>query len=310
MAHKTLIGGTAYEIGGGRTLVGGTAYSIDKGKTLVGGTAYEIGLSNFPSVGTPLNDFTWEEIRMVSDAGLAAEYFTVGDIKTIVLNGTAGATAFSGLSVDVFIIGIDHNSTKEGANRIHFQIGKIGTAGICLCDSKLSTNSTTDGNFIMNTSNINTGGWNASYMRKTLLGNDSAPTSPSANTLLSCLPSDLRTVMKSVTKYSDNTGGGTEKASSVTATTDYLWLLAECEVHGSDTRCNKYEANSQMQYDYYKNGGSKSKYRHDKTTTSTRWWTRSANSGSTAGFCSVNESGVATYAGSKFSWGIAPAFAV
>ena len=43
MAHKTLIGGTAYEISGGKTLVNGTAYSIDKGKTLVGGTAYEVG---------------------------------------------------------------------------------------------------------------------------------------------------------------------------------------------------------------------------------------------------------------------------
>lgn len=43
MAHKTLIGGTAYEIGGGKTLVSGTAHSVDKGKTLVGGTAYEIG---------------------------------------------------------------------------------------------------------------------------------------------------------------------------------------------------------------------------------------------------------------------------
>lgn len=45
MAHKTLIGGTAYEISGGKTLVGGTAYSIDKGKTLVGGTAYEVGFA-------------------------------------------------------------------------------------------------------------------------------------------------------------------------------------------------------------------------------------------------------------------------
>ncbi len=43
MAHKTLIGGTAYEISGGKTLVGGTAYSIKNGKTLVGGTAYEVG---------------------------------------------------------------------------------------------------------------------------------------------------------------------------------------------------------------------------------------------------------------------------
>lgn len=43
MAHKTLIGGTAYEISGGKTLVDGTAYSIKNGKTLVGGTAYEVG---------------------------------------------------------------------------------------------------------------------------------------------------------------------------------------------------------------------------------------------------------------------------
>lgn len=45
MAHKTLVGGTAYEISGGKTLIDGTAYSIDKGKTLVGGTAYEVGFS-------------------------------------------------------------------------------------------------------------------------------------------------------------------------------------------------------------------------------------------------------------------------
>lgn len=43
MAHKTLVGGTSYEISGGKTLVDGTAYSISGGKTLVGGTAYEIG---------------------------------------------------------------------------------------------------------------------------------------------------------------------------------------------------------------------------------------------------------------------------
>lgn len=50
MAHKTLAGGTAYEIGGGKTLVGGTAYSIEKGKTLVGGTAY--GIEFKPKVAT------------------------------------------------------------------------------------------------------------------------------------------------------------------------------------------------------------------------------------------------------------------
>ena len=45
MAHKTLVGGTAYEVSGGKTLVGGTAYSIKNGKTLVGGTVYEVGFA-------------------------------------------------------------------------------------------------------------------------------------------------------------------------------------------------------------------------------------------------------------------------
>ena len=61
MAHKTLIGGTAYEIGGGRTLIGGTGYDIAGGRTLVGGTGYDI------SFGPPLSSFwfysndTWPE---------------------------------------------------------------------------------------------------------------------------------------------------------------------------------------------------------------------------------------------------------
>lgn len=48
MAHKTLIGGTAYEISGGRTLIDGTGYSIDKGRTKVDGTGYDIAF------GTPI----------------------------------------------------------------------------------------------------------------------------------------------------------------------------------------------------------------------------------------------------------------
>ena len=50
MAHKTLIGGTAYNISSGKSLVSGTTYSIKGGKTLIGGTGYSI---NFGSGGEP-----------------------------------------------------------------------------------------------------------------------------------------------------------------------------------------------------------------------------------------------------------------
>lgn len=42
MAHKNLVGGTAYDTKGGKCKAGGTGYSIKKGRTLVGGTGYDI----------------------------------------------------------------------------------------------------------------------------------------------------------------------------------------------------------------------------------------------------------------------------
>lgn len=45
MAHKVLVGGTAYDITKGRTLIGGTGYDITKGRTCVGGTGYDISFS-------------------------------------------------------------------------------------------------------------------------------------------------------------------------------------------------------------------------------------------------------------------------
>ena len=48
MGHKTLIGGTAYDIKGGKTLIGGTGYDIKKGVTLIGGTGYDISFGVEP----------------------------------------------------------------------------------------------------------------------------------------------------------------------------------------------------------------------------------------------------------------------
>ena len=52
MAHKTLIGGTAYEIKGGRDLIGGTGYAKKKGRVLVNGTGYDIPFSRGIPIGT------------------------------------------------------------------------------------------------------------------------------------------------------------------------------------------------------------------------------------------------------------------
>ena len=171
----------------------------------------------------------WKVIRKVSDEGKAKNWWSVGDTKSVTINGKVGATTISSLKVDAFIIGFNHNSGKEGSNRIHFLLGKISGKFVGLVDSSYGSTTSTSGAFTMNTSNTNSGGWGSSQMRSKVLGSASSPTSPTANTLLAALPSDLRAVMKSCTKYTDNKGGG-NTASNVSSTTDYLFLLSEYEV--------------------------------------------------------------------------------
>ena len=259
---------------------------------------------------TSLNDNTWATIKEVSDAGQGENYWSVGDTKRITINGKVGNFTFSNLAIDAFIIGFNHNSSREGTNRIHFQIGKIGGKDVCLCDSQYGSGQSGNGYFNMNPNNSNSGGWNGSYMRKTLLGNSGTPSSPPANSMLAALPSDLRAVMKSVTKYSDNTGGSPDNASYVTSTTDYLFLLAEFEYHGARSYANSAEKNFQLQYSYYKAGNSKVKYKHGETGTAANHWCRSVYVGYTGIFCLVSAYGSASYASANYSWGAAPGFAV
>lgn len=260
-------------------------------------------------ISNTLNENSWEDIKSVSDKGTGATYWNVGDYKNIQISGTVQGMSLNS-TVRAFILGFNHNSGKEGSNRIHFQIGKT-TSGtdIAFCDSNYSKFGSSQG-FRMNQSNINSGGWNGSYGRNTLLGNSGTPTAPPANSFMAALPADLRAVMKPVTKYTDNTGDSSNTSGAVTATTDYLFFLAEFEVQGVCSYANQYEQNYQAQYDYYKAGNSKVKYRHDATDTAVCHWCRSARYTGGASFCRVNTDGSIISNQASYSNGLAPGFCV
>ena len=260
-------------------------------------------------VSKTLSSNSWAVIKAVSDAGQGANYWSVGDTKRITLNGKVGAYTFSNFNVDVFILGFNHNSSKEGSNRIHFQIGKVSGKAVALCDSQYN-GSGSSAMFHMNSSDSNSGGWNGSYMRKNLLGNSNTPASTLENSLMAALPSDLLAVMKTVTKYTDNTGDGSNSSGNVTSTTDYLFLLAEFEVFGTRYYANQYEQNSQKQYEYYKAGNSRVAYNHSAVSTAVWWWLRSANCGSSNNFCDVYSDGSYGDSSAGCSAGLRPGFAV
>ena len=172
----------------------------------------------------------------------------------------------------------------------------------------------------------NYGGWAGSDLRYDILGStDVAPsgygsaptssragydatetcaTSPVANTLMSCLPSDLRAVMKPITKYTDNVGGDTYSESAVTETKDYLPLLSFFEVFGEDiANLNPYEKNNQMQYAYFTDDVYKYVSRDDYPNTFATWSLRSPASGH-YGYYSFFSGGVTNgYSGTNITYG-------
>ena len=309
---------TAHYTDGSSKTVAGYTYSptsqLSKGTTMITVSYSEGGVTKtttqsitVTAISSTLNSNSWATIKAVSDAGKGDNYWDVGDTKIITINGTVQGFTFSNLYISVFILGFNHNSSWDGNNRIHFQIGKISNKLVGLCDSNYG--SYVSSGFCMNTSRTNSGGWSNSHMRKTVLGNSGTPSSPPANSLLAALPADLRAVMKSVYLYTDNTGGGSDTASYVTATTDYLFLLAEFEYHGKRTYANSAEQNYQKQYDYYKAGNSKVHYRHDNTGSAVCAWTRSASSSGSSLFCRVGTDGTPIRDDAGISWALAPGFA-
>lgn len=337
MAHKTLINGTQYGIKGGKTLISGTSYSVKNGKTLIGGTGYDVNFVPTPEAST-LNGCSWANISEISEAGLGESYFSVGDTKAVTISGgTIGAEDFNTTTLYVYILGFNHNSDIEGTGITFgtFKTAQTGGIDVCWIDSYYS-NSHTSGTKCYNMNHWgkrNYSGWKGCDLRYDVLGStDTAPsgygsavttsrtgydasvtcaTSPVANTLMAALPSDLRAVMKPKTIYSDNTGGGSDTASYVTASVDYLPLLAEFEVHGARNYANSAEKNYQAQYTYYSNGNSKVKYRHSATSATAYWWVRSPGCSYNTYFCYVGTSGVAGInIGASTSYGLAPIFLV
>ena len=293
-------------------------------------------------IGATLEDTDWSSIQTVGGMGIGANFFDIGDTKTITLNGTVGTLALSNYQCKVFIIEFNY----RGDNGIYFQGFKnvSDNKDIALCDSKYGSDYLSDGTKYFshshwgrgtNSESGNYGGWKGCDLRYDILGStnqapsgygaatttsrtgydatEAAKTSPVANTLMAALPSDLRAVLAPWIIYTNNYVGGSTSAADVTTSIDYLPLLAEFEIFGARSYANQYEQNSQAQMTYYKNGNSKIKYKHSSTGTAVNWWTRSAGTASSYPkimFVWTTPQGTCYTETVDKSEGIAPAFRV
>ena len=266
-----------------------------------------------PAAPSVLDSCPWDFIRWASDEGIADLLWSVGDRKAVTLGAWGGPWTSYQVSAGTYyayIIGFNHNKELEGDKRIHFEFGftqlsdgthiafSNGAYSQQVNDSSQSTLTR------MNKSRTNTGGWEACTMRTgTLNGEDKS--------LLSASPSDLVAALKTVTKYTDNAGGGSNVESNVTATTDKFFLLNMMEIYGGDGNAsNSYELQKTAQYQYYRNGNDKIRNRSDSTGNPCIIFLRSPYRGDNKSFCRLNERALAGYQSADSCLGISPAFCV
>ena len=262
----------------------------------------------WPGTKKALNDCSWEYIRWASDAGIADLLWSVGDRKAVTL-GTWGATGNYAVAAGTYycyILGFNHNSAKEGNNRIHFEFGFDSLSGgnhiaFCGSDYGLAWSNSNPYYIRMNSSKTNAGGWASSLMRTGTLNGTN-------RSFATAVPSDLKAVLKTVTKYTDNVGGGSGNvASNITATTDTFFLLSSQELRGTGLQ-NSYEANSTAQYQYYKNGNEKSRKKSNDTGVTCNAILRSCSPSSDQIFAGYADAGVNIPASTTYA--VSPAFCV
>ena len=310
----------------------GTITATFRNKTAT--TGYYIVSGNLES-----ND--WRVIKSIGAQGIGSQLWSIGDTKTITLNGKIGDyLTLSNYACKVFIIDFNH----DNVNGIYFQgFMTSSNTRIALADSNYNTSKTL-GQITFNLMHwangsapyaSNYGGWKGCDLRYDILGStnqepsgygsvattsrygynatENAKTNPKSDTLMAAIPSDLRNALAQMTVYTDNVGNKGTASSNVTASIDYFILPAPYELYGTTNNFqNEYEINRQSQFAYYLGSDNSKKvfYNWNDTSTASLYWTRSPYKSGSSSFCYINASGATATTDSKAVKSVAPIFRV
>ena len=222
-----------------------------------------VSLNIPPVVSTNLNDNEWSDIRHIIRAGLASSYWSIGDSKDIILNGTVGIKTFSNTQAKAYIIGIDHNTAVESSSHssVHFGIGTTLTTAFV--DSKYGQYSQVTPlqgalngfNNYISFNRDNQIDWSRSYIKNNILPQ-----------MMSALPNELQDVISTVVKYSCR---GT---SVLVSSTNTLFIPSTAEILPSTS----YLATNQVRYAFFSSSDPDYTIRKKDTQTSSScaWLTR------------------------------------
>ena len=262
------------------------------------------GLGGGVAVKGSVDEYSWAELSKISQeigqAGSESAAIEVAKKYNLCtpdgrLDGTQTKTVTlsDGTTAQVQICGFAHDDKSDGS----------GKAGITFIFKDAVAEHS------MNGSGYNSGGWEASEMRSWLNSG-----------LKGQLPSDLQAVIVPVGKRTNNVGE-TTSASSVTVTSDALWLFSARELCGdidwySDQSYNsvlnaegaQYKLFRDMNVDSYNGNAILTKNFHGS---SCNWWERSANPSYSSNFLDVySYGGPNSFDYAAYSYGVVPGFCI
>lgn len=153
---------------------------------------------------------TWADIAAVSEAGEAANYFAVGNTKSVSFTAPDGTSH----TMPVEIIAFNHDELEDGTKAgITLRITKA-TAYVSMNNANKTYNGASSGYG---------GGWELCDLRATL-----------NSTTLASMPTDLQNAIKSVKKISHLYADGTDTTAKGT-TYDKLWCFSAGELFSSES---------------------------------------------------------------------------
>lgn len=216
-----------------------------------------------------LSSLSWADIDEYAQMGVANQIFSVGDTKDVSVNGE---------TITFEIVGFNHDYLSDGSGKAKITFGMKNLMGETRYMNKESTN---------------VGSYEGSSMNDYVSGN-----------FYSSLPSDLRSIIKSVKKVTSN-GGGSE---SETRTDIYnTWLFSEQEVFGIKKNSS---GNEGSKYEIFTSSSSMIKKLSNGSGRAYDWWLRSPNIKTSNHFCVVGANGSSSTSSSRAPLGVCVGFCI
>lgn len=246
------------------------ALTVGSSDITINGTAYD------PTAVNPdFAEATWRELKTAVETGVATTLYAndVGKTKEVTLKN--GQTVHLRLSNNT----ADLAELADGTGTTGFGFEFVECYGAAA--------------YQWNTTNTNVGGWNASYMRNTVMP-----------IILAQLPDEVQEVIATVKRKSVYSGTD----GTLVESEDKLFCLFEREIFTSRSYSRQEEWNANTQWQYYAQHTSSADHIKQRNGSNTYWYEGSPYNGKTSSVCCVNSSGNASSSSANYDRDVAPAF--